>query len=162
MKRWWLIVAIIVGLELMGGAIMYFVHPPTIPASIYEAANFPVLTPRASILRLDSASVVYDANTRVLRYQVRAFNGNLTINQQPAPVSFINNPSQYDDLTHSLNQYQTLETHLGTMYLARPKDLAGRQVAVLNTAGTLIFIYPSFELGTQQWTRLFSGLSLRD
>jgi hypothetical protein len=162
MKRWWLLIAIVVSLEFVGGIFLYAARPPRLPPDIYGAVRFPVLTPQTAVMRIDPASATYDAGTRVLQYQGRAFDGRLTVNQQPAPAEFVATPSKYDDLARSLNQYQTLETHLGSVRLARPKDLGGRQVAVLNAAGTLIFIYPTFDLGAQQWSSLFAGLTLRN
>jgi len=66
----------------------------------------------------------------------------------------------YDKVVTSMNGYGKFDCDSGTVHLTRPKDLAGKQAAVMNAKGTLMFVKPASDLSEDQWRKLFNGLEV--
>jgi len=161
MKRWWLVVVIVVAVQLGGATTFYFLTTPTIPAAYRQQFSHALLVPANRSVVLDRGSISYTASSNLLIFHVHSTAGDITFNEQPVPANFSNDPSALTNLTKGMGEYQTLETEVGTVHLTRPKDIDAKQVAVIATAGTLIFIYPANDLGELQWRQLFAALAVR-
>lgn len=161
MKRWWLIVAIVVALELAVGAAGFLWFRPALPGAIRKQLSITPLVPRGPAVTIDRGSVTYAPSSQVLTYNTEAFGGRIVVNEQPTPDYFTQTPGAYAELRKAMNEYQQLDTSTGTIYLTRPRDLGGRQIAVLNTAGTLVFARPDFDLSNEQWKRFFGAMVIQ-
>lgn len=134
---------------------------PVLPASIRREFGHTLLTPSNRSVTFNPHAATYDAGNQLLTFHVRTqAGGNTTINEQPVPSAFASDPTMLDNLTKSMGEYQHIETALGTVHLTQPNDLERRQVAVLDTGGTLIFVYPTNELNELQWRQFFDAMKL--
>lgn len=161
MRRWWLIVAIVVAFELAVGAAVFLLLRPALPSAIRKQLSLTPLVPRGPVVAIDRGSVTYSPASQVLTYNTEAFGGRIVINEQPTPDYFTQTPGAYAELRKAMNEYQQLVTPAGTIYLTRPKDLGGRQIAILNTAGTLVFARPDSDLTNDQWRKFFASMAIQ-
>lgn len=130
-----------------------------IPKQIKRQLSFSTLTPEPGTLWHSSPkSVSYNTNTGVLA--MTATSGTLTIvvTEQAQPQSFSDVPQVYPTLLNKLNQYEDLQTAIGTVTLTHPKELNGGQTAVAILRQTLIFARPSSNLSGVQWKNFFSSM----
>jgi hypothetical protein len=146
---------------IVTGTILYLHAQQPIPSKIKKQLNFLVFLPQGDeSFRTDSKSFKYDANLKVISVVVASFGIRNTISEQPTPDSFNDIPGYYDKLTEKLNSYANFDTDLGTVYLTRPEELKGKQSAVMNTKGTLMFASPDKDLTNDQWRQFFNSLSI--
>lgn len=131
---------------------------PILPKSIVSKANYVLLVPKSSLVKLDSKSVGYNSNLALLDYQVSYAGSQLIVSQQAAPSMFTDVPATYDKTLASMNQYSHFDSLEGTVYLTKPQQLAGKQAAVLLSKGTLMFVKPSSDLTDEQWRQFFNSL----
>jgi hypothetical protein len=82
------------------------------------------------------------------------------LNQQATPQIFSDVPEQYGRMLNSLNQYSEFSTSFGTITLTHPKELQGKQSAVANVGGTLIFAEPDSNLSEAEWRDFFGSLEM--
>jgi hypothetical protein len=81
----------------------------------------------------------------------------MVLSEQPTPDSFTDVPQVYDKVVDSMQEYQKFDVDVGTVHLTRPPSLNGKQAAVLNTKGTLLFAKPDKDLSEDQWRRFFNS-----
>jgi hypothetical protein len=160
MKRLWLIAGLVglIGLAVTG--FMIFGPKPLVPAVITRAVTSTILVPNVSGATVDRKSMKYDSQIKLLTYTASADSVNIVVSQQPTPASFTDIPQVYDKVVASMSEYSTFESSTGTVHLTRPKDLGGKQAAVMNAKGTLMFVKPARDLSEDQWRRLFNNLEV--
>lgn len=160
MWRWWLFVTGAVVLELVAGAVGFLWFQPALPQAVARQIAIKPIVPHGPHVRIDRSSIAYTPSSRVLSYYAYAFGNRITVNQQPTPDYFTQTPGAYASLRTAMNTYGQIKTPAGIVYLAKPQSMGGRQVAILNIAGTLVFVRPDTEFNNDQWTRFFSSLQL--
>lgn len=75
-------------------------------------------------------------------------------------------PSQFDEvpeyknrfLTNVINQYATIQTAGGTIYLGRSEKQNNKQIALILDKGLMVFLNPESELTDQQWRTVGDSL----
>ena len=148
-------------MALATGAFLYIRSQSTIPAQIKQQLDFLVFLPQENqSFRIDHKSFKYDANLKVFSVVVTSFNIKNTISEQPTPDAFNDVPGYYDKLTQTLNLYESFDSNLGKVYLTRPKELNGKQSAVMSTKGTLMFASSDKDLTDSQWRQFFNSLNV--
>jgi hypothetical protein len=105
-------------------------------------------------------TVKYDSKLKLLSYQSSAFGINTTVSEQPTPDSFNDIPAVYQKVLDSWKEYASFGNSNGTVYLTRPGDQNGKEVGVLNSKGTLMFIKADKDLSNDQWKQLFNNLDI--
>jgi uncharacterized protein YcnI len=100
----------------------------------------------------------YNTSANVLTIVANQGAKRVTLNEQATPDQFNDIPNYYSTLLTKLNKYQTLSTAAGQVYLVHPFELKGKQTAILNTNGTLIFAEPNADFDDSTWRRLFNNL----
>ena len=160
MKRLWLItgcltviaLAVVVGIE--------FRPKSVVPAAITRAITSTILVPKSNDVVVAGESIKYDTSLKLLSYAAIAYGVPTVVSEQPTPESFIDIPQVYDKVVANMNEYSTFDSATGTVHLTRPKDLGGKQAAVMNAKGTLMFVKPARDLSNDQWRRLFNNLEI--
>jgi hypothetical protein len=133
---------------------------PIISNSIRSKVSSVVLVPNGDGVVVDKATVVYDSSLKLLSYKLTYSGTNLVASEQPSPDTFTDLPQAYDKVLANMNEYSKFETDTGTVHLTKPTDLKGKQAAVLNTKGTLMFVKPSSNLTDDQWRTFFKNLQV--
>jgi hypothetical protein len=154
----WVILAVS-GFALAAPA-LWLLPRPSIPSQIRKQAAFTIFTPDSSEVEVQHESVKYDTNLKLLSYTVRLLDTHITMSEQATPDSFNDVPQAYEKVVAGMNTYERFDTILGTVYLTRPQQLAGKQAAVLNTKGTLLFAKPDNDLSADQWRQFFGVLAV--
>jgi hypothetical protein len=129
-----------------------------LPGTIRKQANFVILAPVSGPAAVDRESAKYDTSLKLLSYNVALDGVQVVVSQQPTPESFSDIPQVYDKVLSNMNEYLKFDVIVGTVHVTRPKDLAGKQAAVMNTKGTLFFAKPDKDLSEEQWRRFFKGI----
>lgn len=133
-----------------------------VPESIQKQLKFTVLWPDNPSSALgDKSTIKYNAPEKLLTFIAHNSDGNnVTISEQPTPESFIDIPQSYDKLIESMLQYKSFDTPNGKVYLTHPKTLNGRQTAVMNARGVLLFAKPDKDISDDTWVQFFNNLKL--
>lgn len=133
---------------------------PALPSSITRQINFTIFMPNAETVSIDKPSIKYDSSLKLLSYNINTLNTRAVVSMQPTPESFTDIPEVYKKIVTTMNEEFKFENDLGTIYITRPSDLKGKQAAVVNAKGTLLFIKPDADLTQDQWRQLFNSLDV--
>jgi hypothetical protein len=153
------VVYLFAGIILTWG-VLYFLHRNTgsIPKTIKKQISFTVLeTQPKTDWQISPQSVNYNKKAGVLTMTATSSTANLIISEQAVPESFGDVPQLYPTLLNKLNQYQDIQTSVGTVTLTHPKELNGGQTAVAKLRQTLIFVKPNHNLTDSQWKDFFDS-----
>lgn len=131
-----------------------------IPASIKQQIAFQIYVTANGNKQwaTDKQSVKYDNSLGLLSYTTTSANNSLYVTEQLTPSQFTDIPQYYPTLVSKLNEYSEVQTNLGTVALTHPTELNGGQTAIINTAGTLMFIKPKTNLTDAQWTSFINSM----
>lgn len=158
MKRlWWIVSAVVVVGFVVIGVILFAPKYP-FPPSIRSQVTSTVFVPTGQGIDVDRESAKFDAGIKLLTYNVQVTGTKIVVSEQPTPDSFVDIPQVYDKVIAGLDEYAKFESEHGTVHLTRPKELKGKQAAVLNAKGTLMFMKPERDLSADQWRQIFNGM----
>jgi hypothetical protein len=158
MKRSWIVITAIAGIGLLIIGVLLISPKPPIPGPIKRQVTSALLVPQGSDFKVDRDSAKYDSKLKLLTYNFQAFGTAATASEQPTPEMFADIPDAYGKLVDRMREYSVFESETGTVHLTHPPDQQGKQVAVMNAKGTLMFIKPEHDLGDDQWRQLFRAL----
>jgi hypothetical protein len=96
-----------------------------------------------------------------LAYTVIIGKTTAVVSEQSTPDQFTDIPAVYDKFLETFNQDSSFEVPAGKVYLGRPPNMEGRQAAVMNSQGTLMFVKPTTDLSGDQWRQLFLSFEIR-
>jgi hypothetical protein len=159
MKRLWFNVAG-GGILLIVIAVALIIPKAPIPDKVKQQVTSTILVPAANTAKIQPGTAKYDDKLKLLSYTTNFQGVNTIISEQPTPDSFVDIPQVYDKVVTQMGEYQSFDVDIGTVHLTRPSDLKGRQAAVLNTKGTLLFAKPSSDLTDDQWRKLFNSFAV--
>ncbi len=161
MNKWfWINIAVVIGIGTIVITGLLVAPKPPIPGPIKTQVTSTILVPGSKDIVTDSDSVKYASKEKLLSFNVTINGAKLVISEQPTPESFIDIPQVYDKVVAGMNEYEKFDTEVGTVHLTRPKELNGKQAAVLNTKGTLLFAKPDSNLSSDQWRQLFKAMEV--
>ena len=157
-------ISVIVVVVAIAAILYYFLRPQSvIPSATKAQLTSPLLMPTdQTVAVIDRTSVKYDPKIKMLTYDVQFEDIKVVISEQPTPESFIDIPDVYTKMLESMNEYKKFELAIGVIHLTRPTDLKGKQSAVVNSKGTLLFASPKEDLTEDQWRRFFRTVDLVD
>lgn len=141
-------------------AVALLIPKPPIPKAVKDQVSSTLLMPKQDQVKISRDSAKFDSSLKLLTYTATAFGSSLVVSEQPTPDSFVDIPQVYDKVVTSMGEYESFDVDVGTVHLTRPKDLGGRQAAVLNTKGTLMFVKPASDLSDDDWRRFFGSLTV--
>jgi len=160
MKRLWLIIGSLVTIGLVVIGVMLVAPKPPVPVEIKRAVTSTIMVPQVREVEVSRDSMIYDSKLKLLSFTVAAYGVKTVVSEQPTPESFIDIPQVYDKVVTNMNEYSKFDSDSGTVHLTRPKDLKGKQAAVMNAKGALMFVKPDRDLSDEQWRKLFNGLEV--
>lgn len=132
-------------------------HPASpVPDTIKKQLTSTLLLPRSGTVTISRPSVKYEPKQKLLSYTVTYAGTELVLSEQPTPESFVDIPQVYKKVVDEMNNYSSFDADIGTIHLTMPKTLQGKQAAVLNTKGTLLFAKTTHNLSNDQWRLFFN------
>lgn len=164
MKRfWWRIIS---GVAVISLVVVFVVDlgQPTSPISskVKRQLTSTLLMPLDYSVKIDRASVNYDGVGKLLVYNVLTDGTKIVVSEQPTPDQFVDIPGVFDKLVASMNEYKSFDVDVGTVHLTKPKSINGKQAAVLNAKGTLLFAKSEAKLSDDQWRGFFNHLQVQN
>lgn len=160
MKRLWWIIVVLVAAVAIGFSVYLLLPRSPIPGSIKKQLSSTLLVPKSSEIVINRRSVKLDPKLDLLTFTVTASGTKVVVSEQPTPESFTDIPAFYGKVLGGLNEYKKFETEQGTVHLTKPQELHGKQAAVLNTKGTLLFAKPDRDLSDSQWRQFFNSFEI--
>lgn len=163
MKRlWWLkwVYAGVVTAGVITVAVLLAMPKTPLPKEIQRKAASTLLMPQSRDVVIQRDTAKFDSSLRLLSFSVVAYGTQAVISEQPTPESFVDIPQVYDKVVEQMQEYTKFEVDVGTVHLTRPVDLKGKQAAVLNTKGTLMFVKPDHDLSEADWRRFFNSVAV--
>lgn len=154
-KRIKIAFAAIVGFGLLAILVLLIGPKPPIPSEIRRQLTSSPLLPSGRDIEVDPGSAKYDFKLKLLTINVNAFGHTIVLSEQATPDTLTDIPEFYEKLTLGMGEYKRFDAPVGTIHLTHPKDLGGKQAAVLNSGGTLLFAKPDRDLTEEEWRKLF-------
>ena len=161
MNRWfWSGIIALTAAGAITVAVLLLLPKPPIPGPIKQQLTSTLLVPKNSRVAVDRQSAKYDTSLKLLTFNATAFGKQLVVSEEPTPDEFVDVPQAYQKVLDSMNDYSDFDTAIGSVHLARPSNLHGKQAAVLNAKGTLLFAKPAGDLSTDQWRQFFNSFDV--
>lgn len=152
---------------LFAGIFVYFAvnkysQPHPLPSEISSKINFIVFYPNSnSKVEVDQNSFKFDESTKLLTFTANLAQNRLTFAEQSTPERYVDIPQSFDKLIETLNPYTSFDSFYDRVYLTKPKELSGKQSAIMNSKGTLMSISATEgELTVEDWKRLFNSFEV--
>lgn len=100
-------------------------------------------------------------NTKILSYVITTPDTTVSLSEYPLPSEFTDIPEYKDRfLTNVINQYATVSSSNGTIYLGRSATPDKKQLGVMLERGLLLFMNPDRDMTEQQWRELGERLDI--
>ena len=154
----WVIVGTVLAVVLVISG-LFLAPKSAIPGTIKKQLTSTLLLPSRQY-PVERSSSKYDSSLKVLSFNVKSGANLIAMGEQPSPDQFVDVPQAYQKVLDGMNDYEDLDTAIGTVHLTRPDSLKGAQAAVLNAKGTLLFAKPTSSLSADQWRRFFNSFSV--
>lgn len=139
---------------------MLLAPKPPVPIEIKCGVTSTILVHKDRDIGVNREPMKYDTASKLLSYFAIAYGVKILVSEQPTSESFIDIPKTFDKVAANMNEYAKFDSNTGTVHLMRPEELAGKQTAVMNSKGTLMFVKPDRDLSEDQWNKLFSKLEV--
>lgn len=153
-------VVLILAVGLAAGLKKYQSARTIVPANIKAQLSFGIFWPGTdAVLRGDKTTIKYDPTEKLFSYVARTAAGDqIIVSEQQTPESFVDVPTSFTKLTSTMQEYKSIDTSNGKVSLTRPVSLKGRQAAVMNARGVLVFLKPAKDIKDEDWARLANSL----
>ena len=158
MKRLWLVLGVVVPIGAIAVTIMLLAPKNPIPGPLRAELTSTLFVPSGPEVAVDRSSAKYDKTTKLLSFTVAYAGAQLVISEQPTPSQFTDIPDVYTKLVDGLNNYESFDVSVGTVHLTKPKQLGGKEAAVLNAQGTLMFVKADVDRTSDQWRIFFNHI----
>ncbi len=150
-----LIISILAAVTVLLGALWIFRDTNPIPNDLRTELSFSPLVIPLDSTQITSRSYEFskaEDQTQILSYILDVQDKQVTVSEYVQPPEFTD-ISEYKDrfLTNVLQQYATVQTANGTIYLGRLTQQDGQQLGVMVERGLLVFMRPSTELSETTW-----------
>lgn len=98
----------------------------------------------------------------ILSYVIKLKDNTITLSEYPQPPQFTDIPEFKDRfLTNVANQYDTVSSSSGTIYLGRAVKQKNKQLAVMIERGLLVLMMPEKDMDSSQWRNLGDQLEIQ-
>lgn len=136
-------------------------HHPVIPEVVSARAKYGLFYPEGdSAIVIQRPTVKYDQSISQVSFVAEYNADKLTFSEQATPEDFYASQDYYNNLITKMGGYYTFQNALGTIHLTNDKSL-GRQVGVMDSKGTLIFVTSAHTLSNNNWREVFNSLVYR-
>lgn len=140
-------------------------HTPVLPIEISSTLTFSpfVLSKSQEFTASDYKFSTAENNIQILNYVIKTFDGTtITLSEYTQPPEFTEIPEYKDRfLTNVAQQYDTVQTANGTIYLGRLAKQKNRQLGVMLERGLIVFMSPDKPLDKTQWRALGDQLYIQ-
>jgi hypothetical protein len=162
----WLTVAIIVVALGVGGYAMANKKTTVLPEDIQQTITFSPLAISPTAKKFSATSYHLskaEDGTQVLSYIITTdTNKQVTVSEYSQPPQFNDIPDYKQQfLTNVAQQYDSVQSSNGTVYLGRQAKNNNRQLGLMIEKGLLIFLNPDKDLDKPEWRRLGDQLELQ-
>lgn len=128
--------------------------PPTLRAQLTFS---PFVLPKESktYTTTDYKFSTAEGNVQILSYLIHLNNSTITVSEYAQPSQFAEIPGYKDSfLSNVIQQYATVQTSNGTIYLGRLPRQNNQQLAIMVERGLLVLMSPNKEINGPQWRTL--------
>jgi hypothetical protein len=161
MNRWYFrALAIIAAAGLVVVIVIVLWPKPPIPNKIKSQLTSTLMLPQDKQFNINRKTVKYDSGLKLLTFNATVFGKTIIVSEQPTPDQFTDVPQVYTKVLDGMDDYDDFDVNVGSVHLTTPPQLNGKQAAVLNTKGTLIFAKPSASLSGSQWRQFFTSFQV--
>jgi hypothetical protein len=157
-KRAYVVLGLIVILAIVGITANQL-SKPAIPASITNQIKYGLFYPKGDqAISIERLTFKYDRGFGQVSF-VADFNKNkMTFAEQATPENFYASQDYYKKMITNMGGYYTFQNSQGKVDLVKDKSI-GREVGVMNSKGTLIFVNSTNDLSTNDWREVFNSLA---
>ena len=156
-RLWWWIVGGVAAAGMVLIVVLLLAPKSPIAPGVRKQLTSTFMAPVGGGAVVDRESANYLKDSKVLIYNVKYAGTRIILSEQSTPDQFVDIPQVYAKLTDSMGNYKTFDVSLGTVHLTKLKD-GDKQVAVLNSSGTLLFAKPDRDLSDDEWRVFFVHL----
>ncbi len=150
-----LVIATVAAAGIVFGALWIFKDTNPIPNNLRTKLSFSPLVIPLDSSQITSRSYEFskaEDKTQILSYILDIQDNQVTVSEYVQPSEFTDIPEYKDRfLTNVIQQYATVQTANGTIYLGRLSQQDGQQLGVMIEKGLLVFMRPSAELDEMTW-----------
>jgi hypothetical protein len=169
LNNWqWITIWVLVGFTVVAGSIAAYRYATRVisplPKNIETQLTFSPFIIEDS-KKYSSESYKFskaEGNTQIFTYLIHIKDGpTVSLSEYALPPQFSEIPEYKDRfLTNVANQYATVSTSGGTIYLGRMTKQDNKQLAVMVEKGLLVFMAPDREMNEAQWRGLGDKLRI--
>jgi hypothetical protein len=141
---------------LTATGIALLVMRPVLPKTISKQITFTLLVPSHEISQVRQTAK-FDGSLGQLSYIVKIGQNQITVSEQATPENFTLVPQAYDKVVEGMKPYDSFETSLGKISIAK---VSGKQTAVTNTKGTLLFAQANQDMSSDDWRKFFAQFAV--
>jgi len=105
---------------------------------------------------------IAEGKVQILSFLIHIGSGSVSVSEYVQPNEFTDIPEYKSKfLSNVINQYATVQSSNGTIYLGRAAKQNNKQLAIMIERGLLVFLSPEKELSDAQWRQLGDHLELQ-
>ncbi len=158
--RTFLLTAIIIVVIIFIGKKIYDRHFNVLPINIKKVISFQVYWPLDQYSRPEITSIKYATTQSVLSFNDKFKNQKIVFTEQSTPSVFNDVNGYYSALISHSNNYNTISTKYGQVFLTKPPSYPGAESAVMNSGGTLLFATVQGDISSNDWQLIFNNLKV--
>lgn len=148
------------------GGYWYMTRPTSpIPASIEKQLTFsPFILPSdvKNYTTSDYKFSTAEGQVPILSFIIHVDQTKLTVSEYTQPSEFAEIPEYKEHfLSNVINQYATVQTSNGTIYLGHMEHQANKQLGIMIERGLLVLMSPNEDLTSEQWRGLGDQLEIQ-
>ena len=137
-----------------------------IPTTVRQNLRFSPLVIPAGTKRYTTSDyrvTKTENNINILSYTIQTGEGStIHVSEYPQPQEFTDIPEYKDRfLTNVAQQYSTVATAGGTIYLGRLAKQSNKQLGVMLEKGLIVFMSPDNDVAPEQWRALGDQLTIQ-
>jgi len=136
-------------------SLLYILNSSPIKKEIRKQVAFAIMVPTDN-KSLQKNSEKYNSTEKILTYKATYKNVELVISEQAMPDQFVDIPQAYDKFLQQLPTYSSFQSINGNVHLAKPANLHGITLAVMDGKGTLMIVRPNKTIADDDWRRFFN------
>jgi hypothetical protein len=162
MKRWKIILPIVLIMVLLVGGVLWFVYYRKAQSEFFskeliDKVGYTLVAPREYTDK-QQASIKYDERQKNVSYVLPSGEDVFIVSIQALPSEFVND-QMYLTYVDQQNRVDKLSTKLGEAYIIRPNAFAGTEAATLRYKDALVFIRATQSDIEVDWESIVNSVS---
>jgi hypothetical protein len=160
MKRTFLIVGgcLFTVIVVVVTLVVVWFRTPIVPSTIAKQSDFALFYPKGDpSMIINRSTMKYDKSIGQFSFVASFGSDKLIFGEQATPEDFYASQNYYDNLLTKMGKYYTFQDTQGTVDLTKDPSV-GKNVGVINTKGTLVFVDSDKQLSNNDWREVFNSL----